>query len=117
MDNLLRTSLIEAHRNWLIQFKAIIEDKNTIGVVDQSRIESHRECEFGYLLGSGKLVFESAFMEDVVRHTHATFHGIAALVIDLHNKNADKKEIAEYFVVLEQVSDQLTTLLKKLRVK
>ena len=27
------------------------------------------------------------------------------------------KEIAEYFVVLEQVSDQLTTLLKKLRVK
>lgn len=117
MDNSRRELLVNAHLNWLLQFKLLINDDKTVGVVDRGRIDSHLESELGQLLQSGQLTFDSPLIANIVRDIHATFHGVAALVLDLHNKNSPVDEIAEYLTVLDQLSDQLTTLIRKARIQ
>lgn len=113
MENSLKEVFVNAHQNWLLQFKLLIEDVNTIGSVNRPHIDSHRECELGQLFKSGQLTFEYPLIADIAHDIHATFHGIAALILDLHDKNAPTSEIAEYLAELERVSVQLTSLLRK----
>lgn len=115
MDSALKESLIAAHKNWLLQFKLLVNDGHTVGTVNRQHIDSHRACELGQLFKAKKVIFEHPLIADIANDIHATFHGISALILDLHDNNAPAGEITEYIEELERVSVQLISLIRKAR--
>lgn len=105
--------IIESHKSWVVQFKLLTGDQNTVGTVDQRRIDDAHECDLGHAFDSGLISFESPMLLGIAQDLHNAFHGIASLIVKLHDEGKDQAVIGPYLSDLEHLSEQLVRVLNQ----
>jgi hypothetical protein len=104
-------SAIDYHLQWKEMIEAVVRgDKNAVNPKPMSEINTHL-CPLGHWIDSVD-IGGSLFAE--LKRIHSEFHNLAGEIVAYHDARQEQAKI-EKLVEFQQVSDQITRLLKSMQ--